>query len=165
VRLTPETLRKLVHYDPTTGIFRWLVDGRNQYQRKGRPVGCLTPDGRIFVRIEGSRYVASRLAFLYMTGRWPSAQIDHRNSDATDNRWKNIREASHSQNNANRRLEKKNRSGFKGVSWCAFTGRWRAQIGFNGRHIRLGRFDTREDAHAAYVAAAKKYFGEFARAR
>ena len=43
-------------------------------------------------------------------------------------------------------------------------GRWRAEIYKDGRAHRLGTFATPEGAHAAYVAAARKLFGEFARA-
>jgi len=161
--LNQSRLQELLSYAPDTGIFTWLVDGRNQHQRKGTPAGCLTPNGRITLGIEGHRYLASRVAFLYMTGRWPSALIDHVNRDATDNRWRNLREATSSENLHNMRM-KNNRTGFKGVIFDPYTRRYRARIRVNYRNVHLGRFDTAEEAHAAYAAAAKKYFGEFARA-
>ena len=49
----------------------------------------------------------------------------------------------------------------KGVSRAR--GRWRARIKTYGREVELGRFDTKEEAHAAYCRAATEYFGEFAR--
>jgi len=163
--MTPGALRKLLSYDPTTGIFRWLVDGRNQYQRKGAVAGCLDPIGRVKIGIDGRKYLASRLAVLYMTDRWPRALVDHANRDVGDNRWSNLREASSSDNLHNMRMRDSNRVGFKGVILCRDTGRYRARIMVNYRDVHLGRFDTPEEAHAAYIEAAKKYCGEFARAK
>jgi hypothetical protein len=51
---------------------------------------------------------------------------------------------------------------FKGVTW--HVGRFRASIKVNGRTIHLGRYDTAEQAHEAYVAAAQKHFGKYANA-
>ena len=97
-----------------------------------------------------------------MTGRQSVA--DHINNDPSDDRWSNLREATASQNGANKRAQSnKMYSNLKGVTWQA--GRYLAQIGVDGQNIYLGRFDRAEDAHAAYVVAAKKYFAEFARAR
>ena len=98
-----------------------------------------------------------------MRGEWGRPTIDHRDGDGTNNRWNNLRRASQSQNNANRRRPRSNTSGFKGVSRCRRTGKWIAVIGKRGRMIYLGKFSTPQAAHAAYVAAARKLYGEFAR--
>lgn len=160
--LTYARLRRLLEYDPATGIFRWLVDGRNQYQNMGEVAGCLCTDGRVRIGIGGKQYLASRVAVLYMTGRWPIALVDHKNRNTADNRWRNLRQATCSQNIANSKMKNSNRLGFKGVVFCS--GSYRARIKVNYRSVHLGRFNTAEKAHAAYVAAAKKYFGDFARA-
>lgn len=97
-----------------------------------------------------------------MTGEWPADMIDHKNRDRTDNRWENLREATRSQNNANRRASSTH--GFKGATFNRRQGRWMAQTKVNGKRVYLGYYDTPEEAHAAYVAAAERYFGEFARA-
>ena len=102
------------------------------------------------------------VAWLYMTGRWCRPEIDHRDGDATNNRWANLRRASRSQNAAKRGRPRNNSSGFKGVSLCE-SGKWRAKIRKGGRCLYLGRFATPQEAHAAYAAAARKLFGEFAR--
>jgi HNH endonuclease/AP2 domain len=109
-------------------------------------------------------YNEHQLAWFYMTGRWPKPTIDHRDGDSTNNRWNNLRQATASQNNANRRRPRNNTSGYKGVYRGRRPGQWRAQIGKNGRTKYLGTFPTRQAAHAAYVAAARKHYGEFARA-
>jgi hypothetical protein len=96
-----------------------------------------------------------------MTGSWGRPTIDHRDGDPTNNRWNNLRKATPSQNSANRRRPQNNTSGFKGV--LAYRGKWRATISKNGQSTVLGMFQSPEAAHAAYVAAARKLFGEFAR--
>ena len=94
----------------------------------------------------------------------PKSVVDHRNHDTLDNRRENLRLAVNGQNNHNRRLQRNNTSGFKGVAFHRATGKWRAQIG-DGRLNKkkwLGLFDSPADAHAAYLEAAKRMYGEFA---
>lgn len=98
-----------------------------------------------------------------MTGRWPPKNVDHRNRITDDNRWRNLRLATQSQNCANSVAKKNDR--FKGVHWDKARNRYGATIMVNRRSIGLGRFFTARAAHAAYLTAARKYFGEFARAR
>src|SRR5215471_18008038 len=116
-------------------------------------------------------YLAHRLAWFYVTGRWDNR--DDREGDPNNNRRSNLRcrrptparaprKATSSQNCANKRRQQNNTSGFKGV--VAYRGRWRAMITKNGRSTMLGPFETPAAAHAAYAAAARKLFGEFARA-
>jgi hypothetical protein len=104
-----------------------------------------------------------------MTGNWPKYQIDHINLKRADNRWINLREATHGQNVQNSSLRKNNTTGFKGVSKlshkCKLKRPFRARITVNNREIILGVFSTAEEAHTAYLAAAKKHYGEFARAK
>jgi hypothetical protein len=90
-------------------------------------------------------------------------EIDHINRNGLDNRRRNLRICTRSQNLANQGLHSNNTSGLKGVSWCRQTRKWKAQISINHKHKNLGRFEDPEEAHAAYIKAAKKYFGEFAR--
>jgi hypothetical protein len=161
-----EWLRSYLNYDPDTGVFTWRV------VRKGRPHGYIpagTQAGSIYnngyrvIVIEGKRYLASRLACLYMTGKWPRSQMDHHNRDRSDDRWDNLRPATPLQNTGNRIHHSNNALGIKGVCWEADRQKFKAYIEINGRSINLGRFDTAKEAQAAYGAAAKIYFGEFAR--
>ena len=90
---------------------------------------------------------------------------DHINGDGLDNRKLNLRIATHSQNHMNERRRKDNKTGYKGVSLLTSYSRpmWQANICINQKQIYLGSFSTPELAYEAYCAAAKHYFGEFAR--
>lgn len=93
----------------------------------------------------------------------PTGMIgDHRFGNKLDHRRENLRIGTYSENNMNRRPNK-SRTLPKGVSWRAKERRFRAKIGVNGHKIQLGAFRTVPEAEAAYIEAAKKYHGEFAR--
>jgi hypothetical protein len=105
--------------------------------------------------------MAHRLAYLYMTGRCPADQIDHKDGNRSNNCWDNLREATGSQNQCNRPARRTNKLGLKGVHKRRYG--YRAELKGDGRRIDLGSFPTAEAAHEAYVAAAKQFHGEFAR--
>ncbi len=88
---------------------------------------------------------------------------DHINGNTLDNRRANLRLATYSQNLRNQKRARHNTSGYKGVGWHKASGKWRAYIQFNGKHISLGYFDTPESAYEAYKKGALEYFGEFSR--
>jgi hypothetical protein len=88
--------------------------------------------------------------------------IDHADGNALNNTRANLRVCTTSQNSANS-SGKGNKTGFKGVHYCRLTNLWRAEIYKDYRKIRLGRHSTPEQAAAAYDAAAREMFGEFAR--
>jgi hypothetical protein len=162
--LSPSRLRHLLSYDPKTGIFRWRVDPPRGTKRKGTLAGSVRPkpDGRRAIMIDKRMFFAGRLAFLYMTGKWPRQLVDHANGVPDDDRWCNLREADHSQNAANSRGQKQRLSPFKGAYWDR--GKYTAQIIVRGQRIYLGRFILAKEAHAAYIHAARRFFGEYARA-
>jgi hypothetical protein len=87
--LTAERLRKLLSYEPATGIFRWLVRTSNRV-RVGSVAGSKRADGYRKIAIDGISYVAQRLAVLHVTGEWPANSVPRRNLDREDNRWQNI---------------------------------------------------------------------------
>jgi hypothetical protein len=158
-RVSRARLRELLHYDAKTGEFHWLKPrGRI---RAGAVAGTLDSQGYRRIIINGRIYRAHHLAWFYMKGKWCPLVMDHRDGDPANNRWNNLRSATRSQNSANRRLHRNNACGLKGVS--AYGRRWCATICKNGRIRHLGIFPTPQAAHAAYVAAARELFGEFAR--
>jgi hypothetical protein len=89
--------------------------------------------------------------------------VDHRDCDGLNNRRSNLRVCSRSENMRNMAAPRHNRSGVKGVSWCADRGKWLAQIKVDGKAVNLGRFDSMEAAQAAYANGAAVHHGEFAR--
>jgi hypothetical protein len=160
-RLTRARLRELLHYDRDSGEFHW----RKRYCsniRVGTLAGCAYR-GQWIIGIDRRTYPAHQLAWFYMTGRWGRPTIDHRDGNSANNRWDNLRRATSSQNNANRRRPRHNTSGFKGVTFRRAYGNWEASITKNRQCISLGVFATAASAHEAYAAAARKLFGEFAR--
>jgi hypothetical protein len=95
--LTPTRLRKVLSYAPTTGIFRWKVSASSRAS-VGSIAGAKNGRGYHQIRIGGRPYSASRLAWLYMTGKWPNSEISYINGKPSDTRWANLREVTSSQN-------------------------------------------------------------------
>lgn len=166
-RITADQLRELMHYDPATGFLTWASPvGRGASVRGiGDRAGSVNSvHGYEVVGIGGTRYRTHMLAWLYMTGQWPHMLVDHRNLDRADNRWANLRLATHSQNHANAPRRQDNKSGLKGVYRRADGQAWVAQIKSHTGKRYLGSFDCIAAAHLRYLLAAAVDFGEFARA-
>lgn len=157
-----ERLHQLFDYSPVTGHLIWRTG-----TWKGRPAGrerLFSSGLRRHVRVGRSTYTAYRLIWKWVTGTDPLNQdVDHVDCDPTNNAWHNLRLATRSQNLANLRTPKDNTSGYKGVTWIPRRQRWRARIQCQGKPYELGWYLTAEEAHAAYVEAAQRLQGEFAR--
>ncbi|CAB4241039.1 HNH nuclease [uncultured Caudovirales phage] len=142
-------LRKEVHYDPDTGVFTQIK--KNPGIRQGATRGNVGPNGYLRTRLYGHDYYMHRLAWLYMTGEWPT-EVDHINRDKQDNRWCNLRDVQHSLNQLNHETARlDNKVGLRGVTkrWH----RYRATVTIDGTTYSAGCYDTAEEAHAAYIAA------------
>lgn len=155
-------LKQILSYDCESGVFTWLRPKPNQVLA-GTEAGWIEPSGYRRISIRGKNYQAHRLAWLYMTGELPVGQVDHRNLNKSDNRWCNLRLATNSQNQANRPASKRSSSGCKGVYWHKRIRKWQASIMVGGRLRCLGYRENQAEAVSLYAAAAKEYFGEFAR--
>lgn len=153
--LTQEKLKECLDYDQETGIFLWKI--KRKSVNPGQVAGCICSDGYICIRIDGRPYKAHRLAWLFIYGKFPNGDLDHKNRIRNDNRISNLRNATESQGMANRPGF---RNGLKGTYWNK--GKWQAHIGKDGQNIYLGRFETEQAAHDAYWAAAQELHGEFA---
>ncbi len=157
--LTHERLLELLTYDKLTGHFTWnVIRGP---ARAGSRAGTLHHLGYIRIDIDGKKYMASRLAWLYVTGKWPSDNIDHINRKRDDNRYVNLRLATGSQNQGNVGLRKNNTSGFPGVCWYKRKKKYRVQMWENGKRKSLGYFSTAEEAYKVYAERHRLKFGEF----
>lgn len=161
--LTAGYVRSVLLYRPETGDFVWIAPTGRRV-KGGAIAGTSCPDGYRKISICGLRIMSHRIAWLYMTGGWPSHEIDHIDGDPSNNRWSNLRAATRSQNSANTKARKDSRSGIKGVSWHSRRRHWCAQINAGGKNIYLGAFNKAVEAAAAYEEAAIAHFGEFARA-
>ena len=152
MELTASRLRDLVHYDAQTGEFTWAKKRRRC--SIGKKAGCTMKNGYRVIRIDDALYLAHRLAWFYVTGNWPANQIDHINGVRDDNRFSNLREATNLQNAHNRKYNR-NKSGFQGVR--KENSKWLAEIKINYKAVRLGLFNTPEEAHCAYLIAKRQH--------
>lgn len=159
--LTQERLKEILSYNPETGVFTNRIDRGNV--KAGAIAGGVDGKGYREVQIDGRKYQAHRLAWLYVYGEMPSGHIDHINYICTDNGIMNLRKATHAENMRNRAAPKNSTTGAKGVSWQKSAGKYRARITADGKSEFLGLFDTVEAASQAYADAAKRFHGEFAR--
>jgi hypothetical protein len=151
--ITRKELLKLFDYHPESGILSRKDNGAVCYSATG--------DGYLRVEMKGQIFRIHRLAHLWMTGKHPKHQIDHIDKHRHNNTWWNTRPATMSQNNFNRRLQRNNKSGHKGV--CQRGNKWQASIQIRGKKIHLGAFDELRDAVRVRVrqGAAKKFHGPF----
>jgi len=154
-------------YDPESGVITWkyrhgVVEQANA-AHAGEIAGSRHVEGyyHLFITIEGNSYRLRnhRVAWILMTGEWPTDQIDHRDGDKGNNRWLNLRASTHGQNQSNKKTYAS--SGFKGVTRIGDSS-WRAQITINKKSKYLGIFKTAEEAHAAFCKASELQHGEFA---
>lgn len=159
---TANRVRELLDYNPITGEFTWKTNRRGRRQR-GMSAGCIHPNGYVRISIDYRLYNAQRLAWLFITGKWPEKLVDHIDGNPSNNRADNLREANWIQNNVNRKISSANKSGYKGVSFIAKSNKWGAWIKINGKSKSLGRYDTPQEAHEAYKKAAYEAHGTFAR--
>ena len=152
-------LRELLSYNQATGVFNW--NSRKGGVRVGDVAGCKTPLGYILIGLDGSLYLAHRLAWMYVHGEFPTAWIDHKDRNKSNNRIDNLRPATCPENMANTGVRSTNQSGFKGVSWDKKNKKWRATITVKARQISLGRYELLEHAALAYQIESKRLHPEF----
>lgn len=154
--ITHERLLELLSYDPVTGIFAHRV--MRSGVRPGRSPGTARAHGHIVITLDGRNYFATRLAWLYVKGGWPSSRIYLRDSDPKNLRFDNLCEAAQ---NTIKQMEdapyKNSATGVRGVTWRAKDKKFVAQIMADGVLHRLGRFDSLEQASAAYATAKAKF--------
>lgn len=160
--LTQDRLKELLHYDPETGAWTWLVS-RGGPTRAGAAAGGPRRHKTAFywhISVDGRSYPSHRLVFLYMTGWFPpdGLEPDHIDRNSLNNVWSNLRLVTRSQNQANTRVYKSNKLGVKGVHRSGSY--YRAFISESGKNRSLGYFFRLEDASAAYQRAASRLYGQ-----
>lgn len=145
--ITQERLKEVLAYEPSTGVFTWRI-GRPK-AAAGAVAGGKNWKGYCVICVDGKRYRAHRLAWLYVHGAMPESQIDHINHDKLDNRIENLRVVTNLENHKNMGLFSDNTSGYTGVSFCKAKQKWTARIKDGKVYRNLGYFADKLDAVAA----------------
>lgn len=165
---SPELLRKLLDYDPETGLLTWKPRPRELFptdasfkgwntRRAGTPALCyIDARGYRSGSIMGVGVRAHRVVLAMANGRWPEVS-DHINGDKGDNRLSNLRDCSQSENCRNAKRPSDNKSGVVGVHRLKGSATWVASIAANGEAFHLGRFPSKEEATAARQKAEAEH--------
>lgn len=156
-KTTKSDIEDFLEYNPITGEFFW-----KKFKGARAPVGKVMNApckvwGYIFIRFNKRLYRAHHLAWLLMTGEFPSQEIDHVNGDRADNRWCNLREAGKSKNMLNIHTPRPdiNTSGYRGVH--TYRDRFRAVITINKKLVYLGTFNSALEASNRYTEFKQLY--------
>lgn len=154
--------RDFLRLDAESGRLFWKKKP-NRSIVVGSEAGTARPDGYRIISINRQRFLAHRLVWALLHDEQPPDEIDHIDGDPSNNRPSNLRAASHAQNIANQKSNRRNTSGIRGVYFSRARGRWVAQITASGDKKYIGIFSSISDAQAAYNSAAERKFGEFVR--
>lgn len=152
--ITQQKLQEVYDYNEETGEFKYRITTANGFA--GDLATQKHSAGYLSVAINKKSYLAHRIIFFYKKGYWPE-MMDHINHIKSDNRWCNLREVNNQENTMNLPLQKNSATGVMGVCLHRPTGKYRAYIMVNRKHIHLGLFETIEEAKAVRLAASKQY--------
>jgi hypothetical protein len=147
--------KRVMRYDSETGNFIWTKTV-NAKAMCGSKCGHMRFDGYVQISLYGGKSYAHRLAWAWFNGEIGDGDIDHIDGNPSNNRIENLRLVTHAANIQNQsRPHSKNSSGYLGVSWCNTREKWVAQIGVGGKIKRIGRFNSVDEARAAYLNAKR----------
>ncbi len=163
MKLTQEYLKECLHYDQDTGIFTWKVrplrhfeDGTIQTKKQicniwnsrfaNTITGSKSKKGYLLIGIDNKRYLAHRLAWLYIYGYCPENKVDHFDRNRSNNKISNLREVGNICSMQNTGELKSNKSGVKGVYMRKDTNKWMSYIDIHKDRIYLGSFVNFDDA-------------------
>lgn len=164
-----DMLRACVSYDPASGVFMWkrrpaehFTDARaaaswntrfadKPVRKRSRGYFVVT----ITVDQKEHHCRAHRVAWALMTGQWPEHEVDHRDRDRGNNRWANLREATHEQNQWNKDADSRSKTGHRGV-YPAPGGGYTVQVSIHRKPRHVGSFERLDDAIAARKSAMKE---------
>lgn len=161
-------LKARLDYDPSTGVFTWKYSSEMSESWNSRYAGYRAGYVRDHITCQystraialyGVKVLEHHLAWLYMTGEWPPKDmvIDHRNRDATDNHWDNLRLVTHATNNKNMSKRKNNKSGVTGVWWVENMKAYIARVTINGTIHRLGFYSDIKEAERVVKEFRKEH--------
>ena len=147
-------------FDYKDGHLYWKIAKQNV--KIGHKFGCLRDDGYIVGNLNRKNVREHRLIFMFHHGFLPK-EIDHIDGNPSNNHIENLRQADRSKNCMNQRLNSKNTSGVKGVSWRKDKKKWNVRVKIDKKNIHLGYFDDIELAELVAIEGRNKYHGQFAR--
>ena len=153
-----DVLNGLLSYEPETGVLTWKERTPNMFkdtasktkehicnrwnsQYSGKEAGGVSKVGYRQIGLDGSRWLAHRLAYYIATGKEPR-NIDHINGKKDDNRLSNLRCVTQSENMKNARLRCDNTSGNAGVYYDKRKGYWRACMFLDKVTVNLTNHET-----------------------
>lgn len=154
--ITQAEVFELLRYDLSSGLFYWAKD-RSRQAKSGCIAGYIDKHGYSVLKINGARYQAHRLVWLWVHGVFPKGQIDHINRIKTDNRIVNLRAVTSAENMQNLPVSKRNTSGHMGVHLYKKTGRFRVNIRVGGVQKHIGYFKNMAEARNAYEKAKMQF--------
>lgn len=175
--ISADMIRAWFDYEPSSGILRYrprthptsklwnAIFAKRVGRRAGtvQQVGSTLTDRRIISLGHNGKMLSApvaAVAFIWVTGKWPAHEMDHRDHNTLNDRWCNLREATKAQNLCNRRVLRKTKSGYKGV--YEKNGRYRASITSKKVARHIGAYSTPIAAALAYDAEALRLHGPFA---
>lgn len=165
VMLPPiKNLREAFSIDPTDG--RLLLRMPTKHRAAGEQAGYQNNIGYRQVMIGRQIYSVHRIAWALYHDEPPQTEVDHINGDRSDNRLCNLRLATSAENNQNRRLSSRNKTGIKcvfRVKW-AKSWRWRVSVGHDGKKYDISHFVCFGKAAKRANELRGKLHGDFARA-
>lgn len=154
--LTQKRLKEVVRYDRQSGLFYWRVSTGKV--SRGAVAGHTDSNGYTKLSIDGVKYFAHRLAWLYVYGQWPRQNIDHIDRRRNNNRLSNLRDVGQSMNGLNGPVRRNNSSGYTGVSYDSRRQNWVAYVNRGPHKKHLGAYKTLTDAALARHAALAQIF-------
>ena len=158
-------MEQLFELDKNSGKLFWIKPPKNHPDLLGKEAGCLTRNsngkGYWMIQVDGKKYKRSHIVFFLVNGFWPKPCVDHINGDSTDDRPSNIRQATFTENAWNHKKRARRINLPIGVKNLA-SGRFEARIGYLGKQIHLGSFQSLDEASAVYQSKRRELYGQFA---
>jgi len=140
------------------GKLVWQKAHKTKPDMVGKIAGSF--NGRYYqVHLKHKAYQVSRVIFALHHGYLPKV-VDHIDGNPKNNNIDNLRAATSQQNNWNRLLSKRNKTGIKNV-YATKTG-YKVGLEINSKEMHFGYFDDLELAELVAIEARNKYHGNFA---
>jgi len=154
--ITKQYLDSILRYDPISGLFYWVLT-RCSVAKAGSIAGTIRPDGYTRLRVKGRLHYAHRLAWLAYYGFNTQLEIDHIDQNRLNNSIVNLRQVTRQDNQKNKCINVKNRSGVLGVHFFKERNKWVASISLNNKNVYLGIYESFFDAVCIRKSAEIRY--------